>query len=62
MSFQADQRAEILYSTEQMSFECFHVRDTVPGTVELAEVKKLSSCPPSWEAAGWKVQVQVHHS
>lgn len=62
MSFQADQRAEVLYSSEQMSFECFPVLDTVPGNVGLVEVRKLSSCPPSWEADGWKVQVQVHHS
>lgn len=62
MSFQADQRVEVLYSTEQMSFEGFHVLDTVPGTVGLAEVRKLSSCSPSWEVDGWKDQVQVHHS
>lgn len=62
MSFQADQRAEVLYSTEQMSFEGFHVLDTVPGTVGLAEVKKLSSCPPSWEVDAWKDQVQVQNS
>lgn len=41
MSFQADQRIEILCSNEQLSFECFQVLDTVPVAVGLVEVRKL---------------------
>lgn len=57
MSFQDDQRAEILRLTAQMSFEYFHVLDTGPGTVGLAEKEKLESCPPS-HGGGWEVTLK----
>lgn len=57
MSFQDDQRAEILRLTAQMSFEYFRVLDTGPGTVGLAEMEKLESCPPS-HGGGWKVTLK----
>lgn len=57
MSFQDDQRAEILRLTAQMSSEFFHVLDTGPGTVGLAEMEELKSCPPS-HGGGWKVTLK----
>lgn len=47
MSFQDDQRAEILSITEQMSFEYFRDLDPGPGTVGPAGTDELSACPPS---------------
>lgn len=59
MSFQDDQRAEILSLTEQMSFEYFRVLDTGPGAVGLAGTNELSARPPSQEGGkegGWQVR------
>lgn len=58
MSFQDDQRAEILSITEQMSFEYFHVLDTGLGAVGPAGVSELSACPRSQDGGqegGWQV-------